>query len=601
MGLSQMKRYAAAFISILYPHMSAIAQNPVQPNPVQTNQVGGSNQVGSNPVPSNNPVRPTQVGPNQSRQNYILYLMQTGESAKALEAYQEYCRESESHDFDLLQQMGLILLDQGYRSHDAEIQMLTLFGAGVSLNEKALYILEEGLSHDVPQLQLIALNFLARYQNDRADEVLYRAMTSNHLLIRMEAAFHLAAKKTPNAVGQIESLMSKVHPDLIPHFPQFYGLIGDEASIKIMRKLLTHPDDSIRIETILSAAKHGRDDLLPQIRRMSSQHHDNQQEACAYALGVLKDEASISRLERLSHSHAPTVRLAALHSLYKLGRKDAHKGIEKMALGKDLYAIKLLGDIPEGRNTLAKLINDPNIQVRINAAIALLEHKDPRCLSPLSEVLFRDARDLLLLETNSQGKSLSHWKIASSAAQNFEDNPVVFELSLSLREDILEKALDLPEKDFIALANTLFETHQNDLIPLLTHLLENLQTQEAIELLKKHQQKVGAPLVRNYCNLALYRLKQSGPYEENLRSWVTQQQNVDLIRFRPFMPWELRDSHEAYFELTPQETSRLLVEAFESYMIAQDDKGIDVLISIMQNGNPKNKYALMGLLMRTTQ
>jgi HEAT repeat protein len=533
--------------------------------------------------------------------SHILFLIQSGDTANALQTYQQYCRERGNHDCDLIQQMGLTLLDQGFRTRDPQIQLLTLFGAGVSANERVLYILEDGLSSPYPQLQLIALNFLAHFQNDRADETLNRAMASDNLLIRLEAAFHLASKKYATAVGQTEALMVKVSQDLIPLFPQLYATIGDSHAMKIMRKLLVHPDEKVRVETIFNVAKHGRDDLLPQIRRLATHHNIAQQEACAWALGILGDGSSISKLEILARSSTTMVKLAALRALYQLGKKEAQDEIEKIAKGKDLYAIAALGEMEGSKEVLVNLLQDDNIQVKINASMALLERGDPRCLIPLCDVLIQDARDLALLKTTSIGKSLSAWKVIPSAQENFEENTLAFEVSLGLRESILAKTIELPERDFLRLAHTLLEAQQNDLVPLTVELLENLQTPAAIELLKKHQQKVGAPLVRNYCNLALYRLKQPGPYADILGEWVTKQQNVDLIRFRPCVPWDLRDNLESTFLLTPQETSRLLVEAFEAFVETQDDKGIDLLISVIQNGNPKNKYALVGLLMRATQ
>lgn len=535
------------------------------------------------------------------KESYILYLMQSGNTTKALQVYKDLCKETKSHNFELIQQMGLILLDQGYRSKDPEIQLLTLFGAGISLNEKALYILEDGIKNHNPQLQLIALNFLARYQNDEADVALNRAMSSNYLIIRLEAAYHLAAKKSPNAVGQTESLMSKVNDEALGVFSQLFGMIGDHASIKLMRKLLTNPQEMVRVDTILSAAKYQRDDLLPQIRRMATHHDFAQQEACAYALGELKDESSIPKLQILAKSQNTSIKLAALQALYRLGKTEVRAQVENLAKSKDLYAITLLGGMEGSEKTLYELIKDSNIQVRINAAIALLELNDPKCLIPLCDIFIRDSRDLILLKSNSLGKSLSSWKVVSSASENFSDIPLAFEVSLGLREGLLAKTLELPEKNFLQLAHTLFEAQQNDLVPALTELLENLQTPLAIELLKIHQQKAGAPLVRNYCNLALYKLKQPGPYAKNLQEWVTKQQNVDLIKFRPFQPMEMRELVTDNYQLTPQETSRLLVEAFDSYISSQDDKGIDVLINILQSGNSKNKYALIGLLMRATQ
>lgn len=533
--------------------------------------------------------------------NHILFLMHLGDTARALEAYKLHTREMGAQDFELLERMGLILLDQGYRSREPETQLLTLYGAGISMDEKALYILEEGLTNIQPELQLIALNFLAKYQNDRADEVIHRAMASNYLIIRLEAALQLATKKDPKAFAQTEALMAKVDEELWSVFPQIYAVCGDAQSMKMLRKLLTNPNESVRIEAVLGAAVHGRDDLLPSIRRLATHHEPAQQEACAAALGALKDENSLARLEQLAHSPTLTVRLAALNALYQLGRKDVRIQVEAIANDNNPFAITLLGSMPDSEKTLRNLLRSESLQTRAIAALALLELGDPNCLPVISDLIVKDAKDLALLKVSSQGKSLSTFKIIPSSQQNLKDTPLALEVSLHLREAILTAAVELPEKHFLILANAIFEAQENDLVPMLAEVMANHPTPGSIELLKKHRQKAGAPLIRNYCNLALYKLKEPGPYADNLREWVTQQRNVDLIRFRPMVPWNIRNEIESSFQLTPQETSRLLVDAFEAFVSTQDDKAIDMLISVIQNGNPKNKYALIGLLMRAIQ
>jgi hypothetical protein len=76
-------------------------------------------------------------------------------------------------------------------------------------------------------------------------------------------------------------------------------------------------------------------------------------------------------------------------------------------------------------------------------------------------------------------------------------------------------------------------------------------------------------------------------------------QKEELIRFRPFLPREMRDQEENY-QLTPEDNSSLLIASFESFVINKDERGIDILLEAIQNGNAKNKYALAGLLMRAT-
>ena len=531
--------------------------------------------------------------------NHILFLMRSGHISQALDIYKQYHKQIGQHDFELIQEMGLLLLDQGYRSSDPEIRVMTTFGAGISQNERTLYILEAGMDSAAPELQLVCLNYLSHYQNDKADEILKKAMNAGHPLIRLEAAYVMAQKKAPRAYAYAESLMYRFEGLLTPLFPQFFAMIGTAEATRMLRKLMTNSDEDVRISSILSAAKYGRDDLLPKIRILATHNEKAQQEACAFALGILKDESSIRKLETLTRSPVPHVRLAARKALYDLGRKEFKTAIEDAAKEKDVFAIAQLGEIEGSQDVLASLINDSNIQVKINAAAALLHLRDPRCLATLVEILIMDTRGLCFSKITSKGKSLTAWKAIPSGKQNFKDEPYAFELSLNMREDILEETLDLPEQDFLRLAKAIFNRQQTDLVPLLVSLLEQLHTPGAITLLKEHQQQIGAPLIRNYCNLALYNLKETGPYGDNIRSWIANKQHEELIRFRPFLPRELRE-HEEHYELTPQDNSGLLIASFESFVISKDERGIDILIEAIQNGHAKNKYALAGLLLHAT-
>lgn len=530
----------------------------------------------------------------------VVFAIHTGDLESSLEHYQKHKKELGRHDLELVQQIGLILLDRGFRSNEPEVQLLTLFGAGVAHHERCLYILEEGLAHPNPQLQLVALNMLARYNNDRADEALNRALGNPHLLIRLEALVHLVDKKHPKAAGQIEALMCKVDEELLPIFPPLYASVGNAQATRALKKLLVHSNEKVRISAILSCAEYERDDLLPQIRKLASHHDLAQQEACAIALGLMKDETMIPRLEVMAQSSAPTLRLAALQSLYKLGKKESRLPVEQSAKENNLFAIRILGGMQESVETLAELVTSSNLQVRTNAAISLLERQDPRCLKAIAEILLHDSRDLVFVKSGSMSTGLNCWKAVPSASQNLKDRPTSYEISLELRENLLFKAVNLPPKYFLTLASALFESHQFDLIPALVDALQEIRTPDAIALLKKYQQKAGAPLIRNYCNLALFNLKEPGPYAENLKVWVTGKQSEDLINFRPYLPWGQRD-HLADFELTPDETSRLLITTFESFAQTQDDKGIDLLLSALQHGNAKNRYALAGLLIRAAQ
>lgn len=536
--------------------------------------------------------------------NHILYHMHTGNINQALDLYREHQKDLGHHDLELLQQIGLTLLDRGHRSSDSEIQLLTLFGAGVSSHERALYILEEGATSRNPKMQLISLNYLARSHHDRAEDAILKCLGSDSLLIRLEALLILAETHHPRATAHTESLMCKLPEELLPLFPQIFAMIGDDAATKALRKLLAHPKEEVRIAAIYATAKFGRDDLLPQIRTLATHGEVVQQEGCAVALGLLGDERSLPRLEALSKSTISSVRLASLQALYRLGKHETRSQIEKEAQAGNLFAIAMLGDMPGSEACLKKLVQHPQLQVRINATVSLLERSDPAALAGLKEILVLDSRDLCFEKGSSHGLGLSAWRAIPSARANLADDPIAFEVSLMLREEALSQSLNLPEKSFLKVAELLFESHQNDLVPMLTELLATLNTNEAKAILKKYSQKAGAPLIRHCCNLSLFRMKEEGPFEQQLRDFILKQQDLELIRFRPSVPLEKREQYSGLIThgdpLTPQETSQLLIASFEAFTQAQNDKGIDVLLEAMRHGNSKNTFALAGLLIRTT-
>jgi HEAT repeat protein len=538
----------------------------------------------------------TETYPDSHR---ILFLMHTRGISDAIDLYQECYSLHEKHDLELLNQMGHAVLEQGAKSDNNEIQMLTLFGAGIANDEKSLYILEEGLRSAHPQIQLIALNLITKSQSDSTQDALTLAMRSNQILIRFEALLHMAEMHHPKAVGQAESLMSKMDERVLPLFPQIFAMIGDGSSLKVLRKLLSYPAEEVRIESIHAVGKFKRDDLLPKVRILASQHHPKQQEACAKTLGLLKDEEAIPKLESMCRSGCVNVRLAALQALYRLGQKQRRLEVEEIAQNGNLFAIAMLGEMPGSEDFLAKLVESSSLNIRLNAALALLDRQDTRCLKGIAEILIKDSRDLAFVKNSSNGRALTSWRATPSAEERSKEAAILGEMSLHLRELVLIKTLDLNEKAFLAIAETLLKTRQNELIPTLAILLENHRTANSIALLIKYQQLTGAPLIRNYCNLSLYRLKEKGPYVENLIQWMLTQKETELISFRPYVPLNIRDN-EWVFQLTPFETSRLLVESFEALVKRQDERAIPVLLEAIKSGNSHNKYALAGLLIRST-
>lgn len=531
---------------------------------------------------------------------HSLYLMQQNQIEESIERYREFADLTGRHDFDVLQQMGLILLQKGSQSADPQTFMMTLFGAGLSGSAAALEILEKGIMSPDPQVQLLSLHFVAKFDDDRASELFNKAMGSDFLAIRMEAAFYLAQRKHPHAVGQIEGLMYRLPPSFKAYFPSLFALMGTSDATHSLRRLIEDADPQTRIESILHVARLGRDDFLPLLRKRLTHTHIAELEATAFAMGALKDSHSIPKLKKLTQSPTDTVRLAASLALFRLGDRSFVPIIESLAKGFNLFAISSLGAISETEEILAQLVKSNDLQVRTNAAVALLQRRDPRCLPILKEILIDDARNLAFHPFNSIGRTFSAFKAVPSAELRSKDPTLDLSYSLAIREHLLREAIHLPEETFLKLSEAIFNRQQNDLVPTLITLLESLQTDRAIALLKSGAEKISAPLIRDYCHLALFRLKQEGPYEDYVYHWVMNQKEAELIQLKPLLPWKYRLEQSDYV-LTAEETSRLLVEAFMSIASRQDEKNISFLLEAIQHGNPQNRYALMGLLMKATE
>jgi HEAT repeat protein len=386
-------------------------------------------------------------------------------------------------------------------------------------------------------------------------------------------------------------------------FPQFFALIGTTDAISILKHMMDDQFHMTRIEAILCAARFGRDDLLPLIRSRATHLNAAEQEACATAIGLLKDSKSIPLLKTLSQSPSINVKLAAYRSLYSLGESSVKEEIATLAQDGNLFAISLLGEIPGTQETLVSLLKNNDIQVRFNAVFALLKLNDPRVGSALLEFFIRDSRDLGFQPQSSIGSSLTAWKVISSAQQHQQESTYdLISLSVNVREHMLRECLELPPADFLAIASVLFDSKQIDLIPLLISLMENLQTPKAIELLEIKAQTAGAPLTRAYCNLALLRLKKGEQYKTSVLNWIKMKKDTEMIRFRPMLPWNVRISEKtSAFELTPEEYSRLLIECYQTVALEHDENSIDIILEGLKSGHHKNRSVLAGLLIQAIQ
>jgi len=534
--------------------------------------------------------------------NQVLYLMQAGEVERGIKLYQDWTVENGRHDFGILEQMGYILLKQGAYSGDEETLLLSMYGLGIAGSTEGMDLYEMGMTSHNPMTQMATIQFLGRLQDDAVERLLFKAFSSPFLLIRMEAAHALAMHRSEAASGMIDSLMQKLPPFFHVYFPELFAMIGTPDAMGVLKRMVGHPHLSVRLASILSAARFGRDDFLTEIRAAATHSDQAEQETCAAALGYLKDSHSIPLLKKLSESRHLNVKLAACHSLEKLGDVTFREPIMESAFHKNPLAIPMLVNMPNTEPLLVSLLSDYNFHIRANAALVLLKKRNPKCVPTLMQMVIKDEKDLGFQPIYSLGHALMAWKVIPSCTQyakkTEQDIPSI---TLALREQILQDALELPEEEFLKIARKLFEKKENELVPILIHLLENLNTPGAVALLQEECRHTGAPFIRTYCHLALYRMKVEGPHDDILYKWVESQRDHELFQFREMLSWTDRKEATGSFLLTPKETSRLLIEGYETLVESHEMRGIDVLLTAIRLGHEKNRYLLAGLLLKAIQ
>lgn len=535
---------------------------------------------------------------NKSR---ISYLVQAKQIDSAVDLYKDYYRARGKHDFEVLSEFALIMLEQGARSGDQETQLMSIFGSGIASMAASLDVLEAGVKSSSAETQMASIQFLGKMQDDRCDELLIKAMSSDFFSARLEAAYQLASRKHRASVGQIESLMFRVPPFVRFIFPQFFGLIGTSDAISILRLLMEDKYLNVRIEAILSVARFGRDDLLPSVRAILTHLNVAEQEAAAFAVGHLKDTKSARKLKKLLQSADPSVQIAAARALYEIGDVSGKELLLESARGMNPFAIAVLGEVHEGADLLAQLSHHSDLTVRANAGIALVKLRDKRCMRSLREILLSDSRDLGFQPMQSLGRSLVAWKVISSTAQHQKEGGYdIQSVTSALRQEVLKATIELPEREFLMLAEMIFASKQADLIPLLVELIGNRHSEACLALLKNKAQEVGSPLVRGYANLELYRLQLEGPYGEILKTWMERNKEGEMIRFKPMVAIEQRFGETGY-ELAPEDSSRLFIDCAQALADRHETASIDLLLEMIRSGNPKNRYVLAGLLLRALQ
>lgn len=495
-------------------------------------------------------------------------------------------------------------------SDDTPKAMLCLMGAQIARDPSLIPDLTRYLESPNPQLVLSSIYTLASFGDDEATDAICMALNSPHLLLRLEACFQLARLSHPQALDHIEALMQKLDARFENFFPHFIALLGNKRAEEKLRKMLTTQAATVdtQQQALLAAAQNNKKHLVPVIQEQAKLSNPRIQSASLAALLVLEsqDLQSKALFEKASKaSHFETRLIANLGLALAFHEEKSLHWIQKEAEKEQalaLCALALIGSFEKEKNIaiLEKSLHSPSPVTRGQAAMSLLRLKEPSCLPVLKEMLLEDPRDLLFFPKSSEGGILETLRVVSAAHLKYEKRPEVLEFGLRYKEFILEKALSLGQESFLELAQAILDHPQPDLTPQLMLCLQNLGGPKTVAFLKTNSEKPGAPLIRLYSQLALYRLQEPGPWQEKLLSWANNVSSLPTFSLRPqtsLLPNENTPIANPY-TLSAEEDSRLYLEVLEALASDRSEKSLRALLSTISKAPDSNLPALMGILIR---
>lgn len=530
---------------------------------------------------------------------HIPYLCQKGHLEKAVNLYLEASKDK--HQTEILTQMALNILEKSSYSKELEEQLITLYGIGIAKISDRMGFLKTCIRSSQPSIQLGAIYLLGELHDDETDELLTEAMSSPYFPVRMEALFRLCAKKSRHSLSYLESLKNLLPDEYGFFFPDLYAMIGSTDAMNAFKALFTSLHLPVRIAAISSTAKYGRDDFLPMIRIAATHSNPAEQESAAFALGELNDLHSEKKLKELSCSKYEDVKLASALALVKLGHHEHELTIKKLALKGNPFAIVHLKDLPDCEDLLSELAYSSDSITSLNATVALLSLKNKKALSSLKRILLKLPDNDGYVPIFSLGRTLYAWKWMPAAQSNPKyKNSNLSAISMQFKEELLIRSIELGDESFIELANDILQSDKLELIPTAIRLLENIQSSEVVEMLKKNAQKPGSPMTRGYCLLSLYRTSNDEEAKKQFFQFIENGFQHQLIQFRPMLERTAENIYEQY-ELTPVSQSRLLLESYEAMATKRDPKAIEHILYALRDGHEANRPALAGLLLNAVQ
>lgn len=532
----------------------------------------------------------------------ILHLFSKGSHLKGLKMYKEYYKKAGDHDFSLLREMSLMMIESGISKGSEDSSLLSLIAMEIAGEDNFSHHLSKLIHSNYFPVQAKTLSLLRRIDNEYSDQLIKSCLTSNFIMLRLEALSILVQKHNSTAIGQVESLMNMVHKSYHPVFVDFYALSGTKYAISVLKKMIYDVDLNLNLATILAAKNYKIEELIPSLRNSLTHTSSIIQESAANALGVFQDAHAVKKLEVICKSKHEETRLAGLYALYCMGQKERKEEILSLAKNGNLFAISTLAQIEGSEKALHEIYYKDSNEFRINSAIALLEKKDPLCIPVIKDLITLDTGAYYLQSYPSPGRAFSCIKLLPIAGLDKQMVAPAKAATAGLQAQLFAKCIDLPREKFMKIVDDIFTKKRNSLVPVAIGLLENFNDQEAINYLIKKSTTPGAPFIRTSCHLSLWKNTHNQVNKQAISDWLKKYGKHEMIAISQKKLKENKGDYSLTgYELSLEEKSHLLIGAFLHLSDSREKSGLDCILDAMINGHEKNRIPLAGVLLKTIQ
>ena len=263
--------------------------------------------------------------------------MSKGDQVGSLNKYREYHKKSGEHNYKLLREMALIIIENAITWGTEEDTLLSLIAMELANEDSFTHHLGKLIKSRYYPVQAKTLSLLRQIDNDYSEMLIKSCLSSNFIMLRLEALSILVQKHNKSALGQVEALMNMVHKHYHPVFVDFYAMAGTKYAISVLKKMINDKDLNLNLATILAAKNYHIEEMIPNLRHSLTHTSPIIQEAAASALGVFSDSYSTSKLKALTLSAHDETKLAALLALYKMDMPDHKAEIISLAKSGNLF------------------------------------------------------------------------------------------------------------------------------------------------------------------------------------------------------------------------------------------------------------------------